>query len=537
MSNLFGIGYSGLSAAQSGLSTASNNIANVNTPGYTRQQLRLEQSAQSGGQGGVQVGAVERNYQQYVTGQLNAARSKESALDSHLGQLSQINNLLGDSDAGLAPLMQQFFAGLQTLAGNPDDAAARESLLGDANSMSAQFQAFSDYLKDMGDSVEGQMDGAVKQVNNYAEQINSLNEQISLARGRTGTEPNTLLDKRDQLVSEMGQLINIDVAVQDGNSYNITAAGQPLVDATGAHSLALVPSAADSTRRVIAYEAPGGTLRELDAKQVSGGTLGGLVAFRDESLESASLTLDQLAHAMAGKINEVHKQGTDLAGNAGKDFFETSKPISLNNARNTGTATLQVAFSDDGMADVAASNYRVDYNNGQYSVTRASDGQRTNFGTDPFSIGGVDVAVDGTPNEGDSFLIKPLDGAAAALGVSITDPAEIAAAQGGGSGDNRNAQALADLQNARTVEGNRSFNSSYAQLVSDIGNRTRTLQVNGEAQQTLTGELENAQQSISGVNLDEERVNLLYYQQMYQANAKVIETAASMFDTLLGIRA
>ncbi|MES1923783.1 flagellar hook-associated protein FlgK [Salinisphaera sp. T31B1] len=537
MSSLFGIGYSGLSAAQSGMSTASNNIANVNTPGYTRQSLRLEQSAQSGGQGGVGVGAVQRNYQQYLSGQLNDARSTASALDSHLGQLSQINNLLGDGDAGLAPLMQQFFAGLQTLAGSPDDAAARESLLGDANSMAAQFQTFAGYLDDMGRSVATQMEGAVGQVNNYAEQIDRLNEQITLARGRTGAEPNTLLDKRDQLVSELGQLINIDVAIQDGNTYNITAAGQPLVDATGAHSLALVRSAGDPTRRVIAYEAPGGARRELDASQISGGSLGGLVAFRDGSLESATLSLDQLAHDLADKINDVHGQGTDLAGNPGTALFETARPISLDNARNTGTATLQVAFSDDGMADIAASNYRVAYENGQYSVTRVSDGQRTRFGSDSFSIGGVDIAVEGTPNEGDSFLIKPLAGAAAALNVSITDPAQIAAAQGGGSGDNRNAQALADLQNAKTVEGNRSFNSQYAQLVSDIGNRTRTLQVNGEAQQTLTGELENAQQSISGVNLDEERVNLLYYQQMYQANAKVIETAASLFDTLLGIRA
>src|SRR5699024_1188276 len=97
------------------------------------------------------------------------------------------------------------------------------------------------------------------------------------------------------------------------------------------------------------------------------------------------------------------------------------------------------------------------------------------------------------------------------------------------------ALALADLQNKNVVDGNANFNDAYAQLVSVVGNRTRTLQVNSEAQQSLTSELQSAQQSLAGVNLDEERVNLLYYQQMYQANSRVIQTASRLFDSLLQI--
>jgi flagellar hook-associated protein 1 FlgK len=544
MSNLFGIGLTGLGAAQAGLATTSNNISNVNTPGYSRQNTTLATTQAGGQQGGVRVTGVERQYQQYLAGQLNDARSRSSGLETHLGQISQINNLLGDSEAGLAPLMQQFFSGMQTLAASPADSAARESLLGDANSMGAQFRSFSEYLGDMGKSAETQMKGAVDQVNNYATEIASLNDQIVQAEAKTGQRPNNLLDQRDQLVSAMGELVDVKVAIQDGKGYHVNVAGQPLVDANGAKSLKLINSSEDPTRKVVAFDLGDGRQRELSESSIKGGSLGGLLAFRRDSLEPAQLRLDQLAHSMAARVNEVHGQGEDLNGDPGGAFFAQSSPASFSKADNYSNATLDVQFAPGESAAVRASNYQVEYDGNEYQVTRLSDGQTTSHdGGAPLSFGGMTVEVNGSPQAGDSFLVKPLNRAAAEFDVQITDTSAIAAGQAaaggeeGGAGDNRNALALADLQNERAVDGDTSFNGSYARLVSDIGNKTRSLQVNGSAQETLTNELETAQQSVSGVNLDEERVNLLYYQQMYQANARVIETAASLFDTLLGIRA
>ncbi|MES1928629.1 flagellar hook-associated protein [Salinisphaera dokdonensis CL-ES53] len=542
MSNLFGIGLSGLGAAQTGLSTTSNNISNVNTAGYSRQTTSLSTTLAGSGQGGVRVTGVERQYQQYLTSQLNDAKSSSSALDTHLGQISQINNLLGDSEAGLAPLMQQFFAGLQTLAASPADPAARESMLGDANNMSAQFRAFSEYLGDMQESVASQMGGAVDQINNYAAQIANLNTQIVQTEAKTGQTPNNLLDQRDSLVSAMGELVDVKVSVQDGNSYQVTVAGQPMVDANGAKSLKLVNSSDDPTRKAVAFETGGGRLRELSEDSIRGGTLGGLLAFSSDSLEPAQQRLDQLAHTLAARVNEVHQSGKDLKGNDGQAFFGVASPASYGDADNLGTATLNAQFVDGESADVRASDYEIAYrgDSNQYEVTRLSDGDKQVFdgGDMPLTFGGMTVDVDGAPQDGDSFRLKPLARAAASFEVEIKNTSLIAAGQAdGGTGDNRNALALAGLQSESSVDGDTSFNSSYARLVSDIGNKTRSLQVNSSAQERLTSELETAQQSVSGVNLDEERVNLLYYQQMYQANARVIETAASLFDSLLGIRA
>lgn len=542
MSSLFGIGLTGLGAAQAGLATTSNNISNVNTPGFSRQKVTLTSAEAGGEQGGVRVTGIERQYQQYLASQLNDAHSRSGAIETHLGQISQIDNLLGDSEAGLAPLMQQFFSGLQTLAADPSDSAARESLLGDANSMAAQFRSFSEYLGDMGESAEVQMQGVVDQVNNYAEQIAGLNDQIVQTQAKTGEPPNNLLDQRDKLVSNLGELVDVRLSVQDGNSYHISTAGQSLVDANGAKSLELVPSSADPTRKAVAFNMGGGRQRELSESALKGGTLGGLISFRRDSLEPAQQRLGQIAHTMAARVNEVHGQGEDIKGDAGGAFFTQSQPVTFSRADNYNDASLEVSFADGekASADVMASNYTVEYDgdNNEYEVTRLSDGQRSRHADDtPLSFGGMTVEVKGQPASGDSFLIKPLDGAARAFNVKITDTSKIAASQGGGVGDNSNALALADLQKEPAVGGDTSFNGSYARLVSDVGNKTRSLQVNGAAQDTLTTELETAQQSVSGVNLDEERVNLMYYQQMYQANARVIQTASTLFDTLLGIRA
>ena len=540
MSNLFGIGLSGLNAARNAIATSSNNVSNVNTPGYTRQKIELDEARSSNGQGsGVQVSGVKRQYAQFISGQLNAAQSKSSALDTHLGQVSQINNLLGDSSAGLAPRLQDFFDSIQALAGDPGSAAARQSLLGDAGDLAGQFRAFSGFLGDQAQSVNDQLGGNVKQINNYAEQINSLNKQIDLTQSRTGQPPNNLLDKRDQLVFDLGKVVNADVSVQDGKSYNISVAGQPLVDGGGVHQLKVVADKADPGRKVVAYESGTGAIRDLDPDRLTGGSLGGLIRFRQDSLEPAELRLDQLAHTLAAGVNKVQEGGVDKNGEGGKPFFTVSTPEVIANADNSSNVKVASAgFTAGESAKIAAGDYQIKYSDSNYAVTRLGDGSSlddVDISGNTLKFGGVEITLDGTPNNGDSFNVKPLAGAASNFDVAVKSPDGIAAGNSGKPGDNRNALALADLQNADTVDGNKSFNDAYAQLVSDIGNKTQTLQTNSDAQQSLTTELTNAQQSISGVNLEEEQVNLLYYQQMYQANAKVIQTASTLLDTVLGI--
>ncbi|RJS95163.1 flagellar hook-associated protein FlgK [Salinisphaera sp. Q1T1-3] len=540
MSNLFQIGLSGLGAARAGLNTTGNNMSNVNTVGYTRRTTTLAETAGSGQGNGVTVTGIQRHYAQFLTSQLNSAQSTAAATSSHLDQMSQIDNLLSDSDAGVGPRMQDFFDSLAGLAGSPSDASARNAVLGAADNMAGRFRSFAGTLSDMGKAVDKQLNSAVAQVNTNASEIARLNDKIATTQSRTGQPPNNLLDQRDQLVTQTAKLVDVDVTQNDNGSYNLAVGGQAIVDSTGSHALRIAKGEQDPTQPRLFYTGADGVDREIPNDRVAGGEIGGLLSFATDSLDPIQAKLDQTAHDLAVAVNAQHEAGTDLAGNPGQALFNINGPSVYAGQRNTGNASLTATFDPQQTSAVTADQYRVTYDDDSgYRVTRAGDGSTVEASFDPdtntLAFGGLDVTVSGTPDDGDAFSVRPLDGAAAAFSVAVSDPAHLAAGQGNGKGDNTNASALADLQQADTVEGNRSFADNYSQLVGDIGNRTQALQVNADSQSAITDELTQAQQSVAGVNLEEENVNLMYYQQMYQANARVIQTASNVFDTILGL--
>ncbi|MFC0666981.1 flagellar hook-associated protein FlgK [Azotobacter chroococcum] len=538
--SIFSIGVSGLNAAQVALSTTSNNITNVYTDGYNRQTTLL---GESGVGNGVQVEGVQRQFNQFVATQLNQATSNSSALDTYETQIAQIDNLLADSEAGLAPLLQSFFSSLQDLASAPSDPAARQGLIGTADTLSAQFRAFDGYLEDMQQGVNGQIEDVVFQINNTAEQIAMLNREISLAKAKTGEAPNSLLDQRDQLVAELSTMVDVELTIQDGGTYNISIGnGQSLVSGTRSFALEAMASSADPSRTVVGYRDGAGNLREFSESTFTGGELGGLMTFRSETLDKTQNQLGQLAVSLAQGFNAQHAEGVDLNGDAGGDFFSIGAPTVYSNANNDSAAYLEASFSDD-LSGLTASDYDVKFSaTDGYSVTRRDTGETTTFAADATTLefGGMVVTVSGTPADGDRFLIQPTRHAAGQLENLIQDTALIAAGQaegGTGSGDNRNALALQALQDEALVGGVASLSQAYASMVGDVGNRTNVVQVNRQAQAGLTQQLRALQLSESGVNLDEEAANLIRFQQYYQASAKVIEVGATVLDTLLGLDA
>ncbi|GAB3469234.1 flagellar hook-associated protein FlgK [Azotobacter salinestris] len=538
--SIFSIGVSGLNAAQVALSTTSNNITNVYTDGYNRQTTLLGENNVGNG---VRVNGVQRQFSQFVAGQLNQSTSNSSALEAYETQIAQIDNLLADGEAGLDPLLQSFFSSLQDLVSAPSDPAARQGLIGTADTLTAQFRAFDNYLNDMQKGVNGQIKDVVFQVNNTAEQIATLNREIGLAKAKTGTAPNGLLDQRDQLVAELSAMVDLDLTIQDSGSYNITIGnGQALVAGASSFALEAMASSADPTRTVVGYRDSAGNLREFAETSFKGGELGGLMIFRSETLDKTRNQLGQLAVSLALGFNAQHAQGIDLNGDAGGNFFSIGigVPTVYGNANNASGAHLEAQFLADA-SGLTASDYTVKFTAADgYTVTRHDTGETVGFPADATSLefGGMSVTVNGTPAEGDRFLIQPTRRAAGGLDNVIQDTSLIAAGlAGGGSGDNRNALALQNLQNKALVGGIATLSQGYAAMVGDVGNRANVVQVNLAAQKALTGQLRALQQSESGVNLDEEAANLIRFQQYYQASAKVIEVGATVLDTLLGLDA
>ncbi|MCT8469793.1 flagellar hook-associated protein FlgK [Chromohalobacter canadensis] len=548
--SIFSIGLSGLSAAQTALSTTSNNLSNVYTEGYNRQLPILGESYSNGSTGtGVSVDEVQRQFNSYVTEQYNDANSQTSALESYQSQVSQIDNLLADSDAGLAPLMQDFFSSLDDLSGAASDPAAREGVLGSASSMAAQFRSFDSYLGDMRSSLNGQLEGAATDINNTATQIASLNDQITQARAKSGEEPNTLLDKRDKLVSDLNELVGADLNVQDGDSYNINLEnGQPLVSGTRSYDLEAVSSSEDPSRTVIGYRDAAGNVNQIDDSAFENGELGGLLSFRSETLDNVQNQLGRMTAVLGSEFNAVHEDGVDLNGDDGEAFFNVGSPRVMSNSENDGTGGITAEYDD--VNQLTSSDYRITAteDDGVYQAERLSDGKTTTLtldGDEKASLDGVSLTFSGDAQEGDTFMLQPTRTAAQDFEVAISEGSEIAASSSAdgddsngdvGSGNNENALALLDLQSEKIVGGTSSVSDAYASLVNDVGNTTNITQVNLDAQSGLTEQLREYQQSESGVNLDEEYANLVRYQQYYQANARVIDVGSQVLDSVLQLR-
>lgn len=545
MSNLINTALSGINAASAALNTTGNNISNYSVAGYSRQTTILAQanSTLSGTNyygNGVSVASVNREYDAFITNQLRSASTQSSAMTTQYNQLSNIDDMFSSTTNTLSSNIQDFFSSIQTLVSNADDASARQAVLGKADGLVNQFQVTDTYLRNLDSSLNTSVTSTVDQINGYAKQIANVNQQIAKLKGAgAGSEPNDLMDQRDQLVSNLNTLVGVTVSQQDGGSYNISIGnGISLVQGDSYSKLAAVPSSTDPTRTTIASVDPTtGATSEIPEKLITTGSLGGLLAFRTD-LDNTRNQLGQMAMALGSSFNTQHEAGYDSNGDKGVAFFALGSPSATSNTKNTGTGSVSVVWDDT--SKVQASNYKVSYDGTNWNVTRLSDNATINpttstvNGKPTLSFDGLELTVSGNANKNDSFLVKPVADTIVNMDVNITDEAKVAAAGADdGVSDNTNAQSLLDLQTKKVINGSSSLTDSYASMVANIGNKTSNLSTISTTQANVVTQLTNQQQSISGVNLDEEYGNLTRYQQYYSANAQVIQTASTIFNALL----
>lgn len=555
--NLANLGLSGILAAQNRLQTAGHNINNADTAGFNRQTV-LVQTAGAANMGagyigrGVQAVTVQRAYDSFLSRQLVQAQSDGASLVSYGNEIRQINNLFADPTVGVSPALQKFFDGMQAVASSPGDTAARQELLGRASSLVGQLNDANRFLDDQRGNINTQIATVVTQINSYAERVHDLNRQITVARATSDHQPNDLLDQRDQLFSELSQLVDVRVSEQDGNFNLILGNGQVLLGGNSVHPLKTIPSADDPSRVAVAYTIGKGNDQstiEMPDSSITGGSLGGLLTYRREALDSVQNELGRLAVGLALAFNEVHSKGTTLNGDPAIDipFFSLGDINVMPSASNSSPAAISVTFSDphklpgndDYQVDLTSQDYRIDVVGNQYRVTRIPEG--TSQTLDP----GAAVVLDGLqfdlPDpapEGHSWLIQPTRAGAGNIKVAISDPALIAAAAeqtGRANGDN--ALELAALQTQKILgSGTMNFNEAFSQIVNKVGVLTQQNGTAAKAQHSLIQQNYSAQQALSGVNLDEEYMNLDRYQQQFQAASRLIDVSSTLFDTLLGLR-
>lgn len=394
--NILSIGQSALAAAQVGISVTGHNIANAATPGYNRQVvIQGTAGAQNFGYGyvgqGTQISSIERIYNEILARQVVGIQSSSSALEVYESQMSRIDSLLSDANAGVSPALQDFFNSLHTLSANPGDAATRQAALSTAQSLADRFQTFNDRFSELSDNVNTQLSAGVSEVNTYAQAIAKLNDVIEKSYGTDKSPPNDLLDQRDQLVSDLSKRIKTTVVNQEGGKYNLfIGSGMPLVVGTQSFTLTTVNSDRDTGRLDVAYVGKDKNT-VLGAEVLQGGTIGGLLEFREKSLVPIRNQLGLIAVTVAQTFNTQHAQGLDIQGKPGGNFFSTPIPAVSKGNGNTGDAIVSSEISDIGA--MTSSDYQVKYDGSNYLVTRLSDNTLEEYASLPQSFDGITIEL------------------------------------------------------------------------------------------------------------------------------------------------
>lgn len=436
MADLLSTGVSGLLAFQRALDTTSHNISNIGTDGYSRQRVLIgTRPAQAYGNGWVGQGAnvqtTQRVYDEFVAQQTRSTSSSLEHLDIYASNAERLDNMFGDSSNGLTATLQKFVNAFQSVANSPASIPARQVLLSEANTLQQRLKFFDSRLDDIGSEINTRIKGEVAEVNSLAQGIARLNNEITAGIARTGGQPpNDLLDQRDQLLDQLSQKISVNTVKQDGGTVNVFVGnGQPLVLGGSVNQLATVQDPFDSSRLTVALQTPGSSVDI--SRNVSGGTLGGMLDFRSEQLDPARSALGRIAVALTDVVNTQHREGMDLTGALGGDFFAVGGVDVLDSSLNSGTGTVAAVRSDVGA--LTGRDYTLEMTGSGWALRDSQTGAAvpmTGSGTalDPFVADGIEIEVGGTADVGDTFLIRPTRGAIGDMNVLITDPSRVAAA-------------------------------------------------------------------------------------------------------------
>lgn len=542
LNNVMNNALTGINAAQGGLSVISNNLANAGVGYYHRQSAVFGENpgtmTTNGYFGnGTYFSHVRREFDEFVNMQYNNARSRSGDYEAFMKNASGVDDLLSNSTDDIAGMLGSFFTSLDEAATDASDKTLVDVFLGKAKTMVSQLKEADRRLREMDNDVNHQIDNKIKDINTYAEKIAKLNEQISNSRSVNGAEPNDLLDVRDRLVNELNSVIGIKVIEQNGN-FNVSFAnGLPLVTGGRANRLEAVASGADDSRLSIGFVDSAGNVREIKDDQIRGGELSGVLRSRREIIDPARQKLNQMALVFAEKFNEVHRKGYDANGNTGKDFFAVGSGSVVSNTHNKGKADFDIKYND--VSKVTGNNYDVSFDGTNWNVTRLPEGVAVtaNFdgATGTLSFEGMDIKItNNTAQAGDKFLLKPVDNVIGGLNTLVTNAADFAAADStGGASNNENIKELVKLQDQKLVGGTSTLSDFYASMVNEVGSKASQAQIDSEVQNKLTVSFYEQQQGISGVNTNEESVQMQKMQQFFNANAKVLSTVDELFNVLM----
>lgn len=448
MGDLIGIGLSGLRAHQTALSVTGNNVSNMNTPGYSRQEaVFVDNPSLLTGAGflgqGTNITTIRRQSEEFINTQLRSDTTVYNERDTYLSQAESVDNLLASTSTGLTPAMSDFFKAFQGGADDPTSIPQRQLLLTQSEGFISRFKSLDSRLNTQMRTIDFELEAAVSEINSLAQSLAKLNQSISVAVGAgQGDQPNQLLDERDEALRKLSEYVTVSV-FPEGNSGELNVFignGQPLVLSNSAAKLEAIESPEDSTQKEVALVVNG--ISNIISNDLSGGKIGGLLEFRNNDLTTAINSLGRVALVVADTVNKQHSLGMDLEDNLGGSFFQDVNDPTIAKSRVIANSfnpppndqQLQVNILDS--SALTTSDYELRFDgpsDNDVTIVRSSDGETVSKAILPgvypanVEVDGFQIQFDaGTFRTGDRFTLRPTKTGASDMSLVIDRVEDIA---------------------------------------------------------------------------------------------------------------
>ncbi len=535
--SLFNIGKSAIFTSQTALNVTSHNIANVNTPGFSRQEAVLEVStpiAMRGGflGSGVNVEHIRRHYDNFIQSQLlgqyqNYGRS--TALEDAFSQIEQIFNEA--KNMGLSVPLSDFFNSWQDLSANPEGQTQRTVLLQKTGNLVIAAKRMERGIIDNLSNLNQQISDIVNRVNTIASQIADLNERIISSEGSFNTgQANDLRDQRQNLLNELSQLVEASSYEEKDGSINISVGMKSLVYKGEYNALSVKID--EEGNREIYLENSNITLK------INKGQIGGIISARDTIQDNQLKGLRRFIASLIKEINLIHQNGYGLDGTTGNNFFN---PLDLSIGNFSSGASITGSITS--LSQLTLDEYEITFDgSGNYHVLNKDTDTEVATGAyisgNPINFDGISITITGAVNSNDKFSVSPLTGVIQNFGTAISDYRKIAASgsYSGLPGDNTNALNIINLAEKNLSElGGKTFTGFYKGIVSDIAMLTSSASDSLTFDAKLLEEINMRRESISGVSLDEEAANLIKYQRAFEAGARIIKVTDELLQTIMNL--
>ena len=434
MSDLLSIGGNSVKNNQSALTVVSNNIANVHTEGYVRQDLSLQENlpTKSGlvylGTGALASG-IKRSYDGLVEASLRTSRSDLSAQEPVIKFTDRVIDVFGDEKSSLTPAIGSFFDSLRSLSLDASSELLRSQVLGEAKGVASRLNDLAQQLMAIDQETRDISQSKIGTFNVLATELAGVNTKLN-RYSDINKQPPDLLDMRDELLRQMSGLLKISVEELSSGQVNVnvgdSSSQAQVVGGSLSTEIGLRFLEGTPPRNEILLD-PFRNPKNLSG--LAGGEIGGLLNFREQLLDPKTNELNDIANALMREVNATHAKGMDMFQKAGGDFFESPPLFDINYSLSKGSAQLNVERNTVADANVAPLTLLFDEKNSRWIVEDVSTGNKfaSAAGANKIAINGLTINIEGKAMDGDFIRIQGNKNPAASIQVKLTDSRQIAA--------------------------------------------------------------------------------------------------------------